>query len=378
MPMRGAKEAMTLAWRLVMRCAAALLTLAPSMAGGQELSAKSFVQDAAAVQRSRSPLGAAPLSTSVRAAFLEFASGRPRQAYQQALRILQTRHSADLGGAHWVAGLSAWRLEKFDEAAAHFAARAASKSTTPHERAASAFWLARSYLYARKPELVDIWLGRAAMHDGTFYGAIAARQLAKASTPASMPALHFPKLSPSGGWRLDRALMFAIMRQESAFDGTAVSSAGAVGLMQVLPDTAAALSGDARYRGDGYRLLFEPGTNIALGQRYMELMLGPEHFRGNIILAIAAYNAGPRSVAAWSYRDDPLSFIEAIPFEETRQYVPKVLANLWLYQRRQGRPVTSLDALASNEWPIYEADSPGERGSAEASYNKRAARYRGR
>jgi len=369
-----------LAWCLVMRGAAGLLTLAPSLASGQDLSTTPPGRDAILAQRSRPPISAGPLTTNVRGAFQEFASGRPLQAYQQAIRILQSRQFADLGDAHWVAGLSAWRLEKFDDAAAHFAARAGiTKGTTPHQRAAAAFWLARSYLYGRKPELVDIWLGRAALQDGTFYGAIAARQLARTSMPASLPALHFPKLRPSGGWKLDRALVFAIMRQESAFDGTAVSSAGAVGLMQVLPKTATALAGDTRYQGDGYRLLFDAGTNIALGQRFLKLMLAPEYFGGNIVLAFAAYNAGPKNVAAWSYRDDPLSFIEAIPLEETRQYVPRVLVNLWLYQRQLSQTVTSLDALASNEWPIYKAADLAEtRTSAEVTENKkkRAVRYR--
>jgi len=362
---------------LVLRSAAALLTLAPSLAYGQELAAKPTAQTPPGAQRAR-PAHVPPLATNVRGAFQEFASGRPLRAYQQASRILQSSRSGELGDAHWVAGLAAWRLEKFDAAAVHFAARAAlTKGATSHQLSAAAFWLARSYLYGRKPELVDTWLKRAAMHEGTFYGAIAARQLARASRSASPPALHVPKLRPSGGWRIDRALIFAVMRQESAFDSGAVSSAGAVGLMQVMPETATALAGDARYQGDGYRRLFDAGTNIALGQRFLELMLGPEHFNGNIVLAIAAYNAGPKSVAAWSYRDDPLSFIEAIPLEETRQYVPRVLVNFWLYRRQLNQAATSLDALASNEWPVYRADDLAEaKRNGEVAPKKRPLRYR--
>jgi soluble lytic murein transglycosylase-like protein len=286
----------------------------------------------------------------------------------------------DVGDAHWVAGLSAWRLGKFDEAAFHFAETiAGAPANTAQRRAAAAFWAARSYLYARKPELVDLWLERAAGHHGTFYGAIAARQLVKSSMHGLGSALPMPKLRPSGGWKLDRALIFAIMRQESAFNAGAVSSAGAVGLMQVLPETATALVGDGRYRGDGHRMLFDVGTNMALGQRFLEMMLGETHFKGNIVLALAAYNAGPKSVAAWSYQDDPLSFLEAIPLEETRQYVPRVLLNWWLYQRQQHQAATSLEALASNEWPIYQAAdlAEAERGD-EVRRSDRPVRQRGR
>lgn len=371
-----------MAWCLVMRGTAALLALAPTLANSQEYLATRPVEDSIPTQRARPPLSAAPFAASVAGAFQEFANGRPQRAYQQALRIVENRQSADLGNAHWVAGLSAWRLQRFDSAIVHFTALAdTTKGATPHQRAATAFWLARSYLYARKPELVDVWLDRAAMHHGTFYGAIAARQLAKTPKLAmltSLRALHLPNLRPSGGWKLDRALIFAIMRQESAFDSTAVSSAGAVGLMQVLPETAKALVGAARYQRDSHRLLFDAGTNTALGQRFLELMLGPEYFKENIVLAIAAYNAGPKSVATWPYRDDPLSFIEAIPIEETRQYIPKVLVNLWLYQWRLNQDATSLDALASNEWPTYKAaDLPEMTRSADVSRNKRAVRHRG-
>jgi soluble lytic murein transglycosylase-like protein len=220
------------------------------------------------------------------------------------------------------------------------------------------------------------------MHGGTFYGVIAARQLAKTphlAVATSLRALHVPNLRPAGGWTLDRALVFAVMRQESAFNSGAMSSAGAVGLMQVLPETARALAGSARYPREDESLLFDAETNTALGQRFLGLMLSPDYFKGNLVLAIAAYNAGPKSVAAWHYRDDPLSFIEAIPYEETRQYVPRVLLNLWMYQWRFNQNAAALEALASNEWPIYEpADLPPTTGRTDASRTKiRGVRYRG-
>jgi soluble lytic murein transglycosylase-like protein len=363
--------------------AAAFLALAPASADSQEHFAARPDSGAALDRVARPPSRAAPLWETAAGAFNEFASGRPQRAYDQAARLAAAPRSASAADAHWIAGLSAWRLQRFDSAIAHFAALAALTGTTPHRKAATAFWLARAHLYARKPQFVDMWLARAAMHHGTFYGAIAAHQLAKSSRSAmaaSLRALHVPTVRPSGGWTLDRALVFAIMRQESAFNSASVSSAGAVGLMQVLPETARALAGAERYRGESERLLFDAGTNTALGQRFLELMLGPEHFSGSLVLAIAAYNAGPKSVAAWHYRDDPLSFIEAIPYEETRQYVPRVLLNLWMYQWRFNQEAASLEALASNEWPIYEpADLPAASGRADASRRKtHGVRYRGK
>lgn len=361
---------------------AAFLALAPASANSQEHFAARQESGPARERLARPPSSAAPFWGTATGAFQEFASGRPQRAYEQAARLVATRRSADVANALWIAGLSAWRLQRFDSAIAHFTALAAATGTTPQQKAATAFWLARAYLYARKPQFVDVWLARAAMHHGTFYGAIAARQLAKTPRSAmatSLRALHVPNVRPSGGWTLDRALVFAVMRQESAFNSDAVSSAGAVGLMQVMPETARALVGTARYQRESESVLFDARTNTALGQRFLELMLSPEYFKGNIVLAVAAYNAGPKSVVVWHYRDDPLSFIEAIPYDETRQYVPQVLLNLWMYQWRFNQEAPSLEALASNEWPIYEpADLPATTGRAGASRTKtRGVRYRG-
>jgi hypothetical protein len=368
---------------LVASSIAVFLALAPASAKSQEHYAARQDRGLASERLARSPASAAPISGNAASAFHEFASGRPKRAYDEAARLVATARSADSANARWVAGLSAWRLQRFDSAVAHFAALAAMTGTTQHQKAAAAFWLARAHLYARKPQFVDLWLARSAAHHGTFYGAIAARQLAKAphsSMMTSVRALHVPNLRPSGGWTIDRALVFAIMRQESAFDSRAVSSAGAIGLMQVLPETAKTLVGPARYQRDSERLLFDPGNNSALGQRFLELMLDPEHFKGSLVLAIAAYNAGPKSVSSWHYRDDPLSFIEAIPYEETRQYVPRVLLNLWMYQWRFNQNATSLEALASNEWPTYvSADLPATREGTDAiRTSTRRVRHRGK
>jgi soluble lytic murein transglycosylase len=133
---------------------------------------------------------------------------------------------------------------------------------------------------------------------------------------------------------LDPYLVLSIMRQESAFDRLAVSSANARGLMQVLPATAQKLSRQLRIRHFATRMLFEPQANIILGTSYFAAQL--QRYQGNRILALAAYNAGPNRVDRWRQRwpDLPMDeFVEQIPFEETRLYVKLVLRNLMIYER---------------------------------------------
>jgi soluble lytic murein transglycosylase len=166
-----------------------------------------------------------------------------------------------------------------------------------------------------------------------------------------------PSWRPASGYSVDRALVYAIMRAESAFDPAAESHAGAQGLMQVMPAT-------ARYLADRKDLaaprpddLFEPETSIRFGQAYLEHLLQYSPIGGNLIYLAAAYNAGPARVVRWREQlgidDDPLLFLESIPIRESRVYVKKVLTNLWSYRARLGQSQDSLEALARNHWPIY-------------------------
>jgi soluble lytic murein transglycosylase-like protein len=166
-----------------------------------------------------------------------------------------------------------------------------------------------------------------------------------------------PHWQPTDGWRLDRALIFAFMRQESAFDPRARSYAGAHGLMQVLPSTAAFIANDRRYRRGGRRDLLLPEVNISIGQMYLEHLLQMEDIDNNLFFAAVAYNGGPGNLRRWRRRsdfgDDPLLFIETIPARETRIYVERVLTNFWIYRNRLGQPTPSLDMVASGRWPRY-------------------------
>jgi soluble lytic murein transglycosylase-like protein len=174
-----------------------------------------------------------------------------------------------------------------------------------------------------------------------------------------------PTWQPEDGWRLDRALIFAFVRQESAFNPSAKSYAGARGLMQVMPATAAYIAGESRYRHHaGRNELLSPELNLALGQKYLEHLFSLNEVDGNLFYAAAAYNAGPGNLRKWKDRlasydnaaktgDDPLLFIESIPIRETRVYVERVMANLWMYRDRMGQTAPSLDMAASGDWPKY-------------------------
>jgi len=138
---------------------------------------------------------------------------------------------------------------------------------------------------------------------------------------------------------LDPYLILAIIREESAFAKDAVSRAGAVGLMQLLPKTADLLRREWKPEGFPSDDLSAPRVSIAFGVRYLARLL--EEFQGDMILALAAYNAGPHHVKRWlaerSYASQE-EFIEEIPFQETRNYVKRVLGShdryRTLYSRR--------------------------------------------
>lgn len=148
----------------------------------------------------------------------------------------------------------------------------------------------------------------------------------------------FPTIQPAPGAESLFPVINGITRQESQFDRKAVSSAGAKGMMQLMPGTARETAGKL---GVGYNptsLTEDPSYNIMLGSSYFQRMLS--NYGGSYPLAIAAYNAGPGNVNKWLRANgDPrtggvdwISWIEAIPFTETRGYVQRVLENAVSYE----------------------------------------------
>lgn len=181
-------------------------------------------------------------------------------------------------------------------------------------------------------------------------------QMGKQLYPARVvPSMLFPLADywqPMGPVVMDRALLLGITRQESAFHPNIGSHVGAQGLMQLMPATARYIVNKTG-RGSAYNL-HDPQNNMTLGHDYLAYLQGK--LDGDLIGMIAAYNAGPGNVNKWKNRgiapaNDPVMFVESIPIDETRGYVQKVLANVWIYESRLGKDMWSLASLVRNRWP---------------------------
>ncbi len=155
---------------------------------------------------------------------------------------------------------------------------------------------------------------------------------------------------PKNAGTVENALLLAVMRQESAFDAEATSSAGARGLMQIMPSTAKQLARTLKMPFAPEKLT-DPQYNLTLGSYYLSDIIGD--FNGSYVMGLAGYNAGPSRVRAWlkAYGDprtgaiDMIDWIELIPFQETRDYVQRVLENLQIYRTRLGDRQTTTASL---------------------------------
>lgn len=384
-----------------------------------------------------------------RLAWLHVLEGNDDKALALAAPAAQ-RSRARVPDADWIAGLSAWRLGRYDNAGHHFENLAFSKTATAWDRSAGAWWGARVMLRLRQPSEAIRLLEIGAREERTFYGQLSLSQLGTdqpfAWTPPPLsadelrrlkdiPAIRralalsevgeavladrevtrlfaqasddlasallglvsrmqapastmriaiawynvkgeshdhalypMPPWEPDGGFSVDRALVFAFMRQESAFNARAMSSAGATGLMQLMPRTAGAVAGDSSLRHKkGRHKLFAPEYNIELGQRYLQHLLEMPMIKGNLFHLAAAYNGGPGNLQKWIRANpdvaasDPFLFIETIPLSETRIFVQRVLTNYWIYRSRIGQADNSLAAAMTGEWPLYSDLDRGER-----------------
>lgn len=156
---------------------------------------------------------------------------------------------------------------------------------------------------------------------------------------AAFPTTGVPEFSVLGD-PMERAIVHAIARQESAFDPTATSHAGARGLMQMMPATARETARRANLPFDWPRLGRDPLYSAQMGAAHLNDLL--KEWRGSYILTFAAYNAGSGNVKKWiaAYGDprkpevDAVDWIERIPFYETRNYVQRVMENLQVYRQR--------------------------------------------
>jgi soluble lytic murein transglycosylase len=166
-----------------------------------------------------------------------------------------------------------------------------------------------------------------------------ASQRGMALDDLAYPAYGIPGYQPLGN-SAGRSVVYAIARQESAFDSRALSSAGAKGLMQMIASTA---KRTASHMGVGFnekRLLEDASFNAQLGAAHLGELLAEQ--RNSYVLTFAAYNAGGKRVKEWidAYGDprnpsvDPVDWVERIPFSETRNYVQRVMENLTVYRAR--------------------------------------------
>jgi soluble lytic murein transglycosylase len=171
-----------------------------------------------------------------------------------------------------------------------------------------------------RPDL-GVWVAREARNKGqSFYD------------PAGFPEVTLPA-AYSHNW----ALAHGITRQESSFDRAAVSHAGARGLMQLMPGTAREQAGKVGLPYDFGRLTSDPSYNVMLGSSYFQRLLN--QWGGNAPMAVASYNAGAGNVSKWVRANgdprggaDIVTWIEAIPYSETRNYVQRVLENAVVYE----------------------------------------------
>jgi peptidoglycan lytic transglycosylase len=177
------------------------------------------------------------------------------------------------------------------------------------------------------------------------------------------PVLHLPAYAGSSAGP-SPAVVHALIRQETEFDSDAVSSAGARGLMQVMLSAAktSARAGGLPYRPDD--LLADPNYNIQLGM--IEFERHYQSWDNSLVLAAAAYNAGPGNVRKWVAANgdpsdgsvDAIDWIEQIPFGETRNYVERVLENMEVYKNRLAGRDLPLTILSDLYGPASPPDQP--------------------
>ena len=159
--------------------------------------------------------------------------------------------------------------------------------------------------------------------------------------------------------KVPETLLYGISRQESAFSPSVVSTAGAMGIMQLMPATAVEIARKSGLKRPVRKQLLQPETNIKLGSRYLAGLL--DRYKGNRAVAAAAYNAGPSRANRWLKLNpvNPIDiWIETIPYYETRAYVKNVLAFTYIFSQHLNRKTPFLSENEAASLPSYVLDSP--------------------
>ncbi len=169
-------------------------------------------------------------------------------------------------------------------------------------------------------------------------------------------------LYPTPDWKInneykvDKALLFALIRRESAFNFKAKSPKGARGLMQIMPRTASKINNDYRLRYSKAYTLYSLQLNIEIGQKFLNRLINGPNSKNSILDALIAYNAGTTRLKKWKqniYNVEPIVFIESIPIKETRWFVKYILTDLWIYRDKLQQDKPSRSLLAKGKWPTY-------------------------
>jgi soluble lytic murein transglycosylase-like protein len=196
----------------------------------------------------------------------------------------------------------------------------------------------------------DNWLALAARTHVPF------NQLTTSDWLFDTASYPLPTYKPRGGYTVDKALLYAFARKESKFNPDAYSYAGAYGLLQLMPSTAALVENDSSFAKNPKKLL-NPNVNLQVGQDYINRLQDSSIVSGDLLRTIAAYNAGPRPVKdaldSLNDKDDSLLMMESIPVAQTRQYVEEVAASYWIYRQLMGQTTPSL-TLAANDAAIID------------------------
>ncbi len=206
----------------------------------------------------------------------------------------------------------------------------------------------------RQQEIAAVLASRKGWHDRAIITAATAGSYDDLTVRFPLP--YRPQLMTGAETQdLDLAWVYGIVRQESAFMADIKSHAGALGLMQLMPSTGRYVAKEIGISVNNNQDILEIDTNIALGTAYLRQVL--DKFDGNYMLATAAYNAGPGRAKRWSeiYRCLPADiWVELIPFDETRNYVQKVLFYTSVFEARLGQPTRPF-RVALNQYDDCEA-----------------------
>lgn len=191
----------------------------------------------------------------------------------------------------------------------------------------------------------DRWMALAA------YNNIAVSQLTTSDRLFNASLYPIPEYRLRGDNGVDSALVYAFARKESKFNASAKSYAGAYGLLQLMPSTAALVENDPSFNSKPAKLL-KPAVNLRVGQKYIQRLMDSKPVGGDLLRTIAAYNAGPGpvkdAVNSLGPDADALLVMESIPVAETRQYVEEVAANYWIYRQLMGKQTPSLTQAAGD------------------------------